>query len=69
MANETIEEMASLAEDIFAEGIGVSLQRGDLTKVFVAVVVANVVTYTAGVTVKVYLTRKLVKLQEKKEQK
>ncbi len=45
MTKDEMEDMAYLAVDICEEGIEVSLKSGDLTKVFVAVVVANVVSY------------------------
>ena len=44
MANETVEEMAELANEIFDEGIEVTLRDGDLVKVFAAVLVANIAT-------------------------
>ncbi len=61
MANETMEEMASLAEDIFTEGIAVSLKEGDLSKVFAAVVVANVVTYLTLTGIKTLMKKRATK--------
>ncbi len=63
MANETMEEMAALAEDIFVEGIEVSMKRGDAGKLFAAVIVANVVTYLTIVGVKTYMKSKASKAE------
>ncbi len=63
MANETMEEMASLAEDIFIEGIRVSMKRGDPGKLFAAVIVANVVTYLTIVGVKTYMKSTALKAE------
>ncbi len=44
MTNDEMHDMAYLAQDIIDEGIEVSLRKGDMSKVFVAVIAANIAT-------------------------
>lgn len=47
-----MEDLADMANDIFEEGIEVSLNPEDAVKMFAAVVAANVVTYSLIVGIK-----------------
>jgi hypothetical protein len=69
MTKDEMEEMADLAVDICEEGIEVSLKSGDLTKVFVAVVVANVVSYIVLGGISVFLKEKTAKSKNKSSKK
>jgi undecaprenyl pyrophosphate phosphatase UppP len=58
MTENEMKDLADAALEIYEEGIEVSLKSGDLGKVFVAVIAANVVTYITAAGLKTYINRK-----------
>ncbi len=69
MTENEMKDLADSALDIYTEGIEVSLKSGDLGKVFVAVIAANVVTYITVTGLKTYVNRKAAKAKSTSSKK